>query len=134
MSQTGYRTFRGHVKDGKVHLADPERLKALCEKIEGKQIEVRIVMWYPNRSLNQNSWYWGVIVPMIAEYCGYEPEEVHSALKEQFLKDHTDAQLPRIRSTASLTTAEFTIYIDACRRLAAGWGVVIPDPQPTEFE
>jgi hypothetical protein len=36
------------------------------------------------RSTNQNSYYWGVVIQLVADYTGAEPEEIHAALKFQF--------------------------------------------------
>ncbi len=72
----------------------------------------------------------------MAEYCGYEPEEMHEALKVRFLLKHgfsnETTTLPTIRSTTDLTTAEFSEYVDQCRRLAAEMGIIVPDPGAVE--
>jgi hypothetical protein len=78
-----------------------------------------------------------VVIPLLAEHIGYETEEMHDALKWRFLQTHTQdehdtaaswVKLPTVRSTADLDTAEFTEYIEQCRRLGAEMGVVIPGP------
>jgi hypothetical protein len=70
------------------------------------------------------------VIPLMAESCGYEDEEMHDALKHQFLRDRENekAGLVLVKSSADLNTAEFTEYVEKCRRLAAELGVVIPDP------
>lgn len=82
------------------------------------------------RSLPQNRYYWGVVIDMVAEETGFEPEDAHLSLREKFLS-FTDAKtgLTIIRSTTSLSTVEFREYCDKIQRWAAEWlGVVIPDP------
>ena len=72
-----------------------------------------------------------VVIPVLAERCGYEDEEMHDALKWRFLQKH-DGPMPTVRSTASLNTVEFSEYTAQCRRLAAQMGVMIPDPGAVE--
>ena len=52
---------------------------------------------------------------------------MHEALKWRFLQKH-DGPLVTVRSTTDLDTAEFTEFIEQCRRLGAEMGVVIPGP------
>ena len=74
-----------------------------------------------------------MVVQLLADHCGYEPDEIHEALKGRFLRDRKNevSGIPKIRSSAGLTTVEFMNYIEDCRRLGAELGVVIPDPDPT---
>ena len=119
--------FRGKIEGGKIHLDYPEDFRELIEKLEGKPITIRLKRYFPNRSLPQNNYYWGCVVALLAEHCGYDKEEAHEALKWRFLQKH-DGPMPTVRSTASLTTVEFGEYVENCRRLAAEMGCVIPDP------
>jgi hypothetical protein len=82
------------------------------------------------RSGQQNKYYWSVIVAMMAEHCGYEPEEMHEVLAMRFLRIEDDPILgtPRRQRTPKTNTAEFTEYIEQCRRLGAQLGLYIPDP------
>lgn len=121
------QVFRGKVEKGRISLDHPESFKALLARLEGKDIALRLARHQRARSLSQNSYYWGVVVPLLAESCGYDNEEMHEALKWRFLERH-DGPMPTVRSTATLNTAEFSEYVDHCRRLAAEMGVVIPDP------
>jgi hypothetical protein len=119
--------FRGTVIDGHFRPDSPGEFKAVLAKLEGKDIAVRLVRFRESRTLSQNGYYWAVVVPMFAECCGYDDEEMHNALKMRFLMKH-DGPMPTVRSTTSLDTKEFTDYIESCRRLAAEMGCVIPDP------
>jgi hypothetical protein len=124
------RIFRGKVGNGRLWLELRDDFAKLIQTLEGKDIEVILRKQRKQRSLNQNSWYWGCIIPLLSEHCGYDAEEMHGALKERFLRDreHETNGLVKIRSSTSLDTAEFTEYVESCRRLAAEMGVVIPDP------
>lgn len=119
--------FGGTVQNGKICLEHPGAFKAVLARLEGKQIGLRLTKHSHTRSLSQNAYYWGVVVPLLAESCGYSDDEMHDALKWKFLQRH-DGPMPTVRSTAGLNTAEFSEYIEQCRRLGAEMGLVVPDP------
>ena len=120
--------FRGRAQNGRLVLEKRDDFAKLIQHLDGQEIDVTLCRHRAPWSLSQNGYYWAVVVPLLAEYCGYEREEMHEALKMKFLLTHEDSAFPTLRSTTDLDTAEFTEYIEQCRRLAAGYGVVIPDP------
>ncbi len=119
--------FAGRVEGGRIHLEKPQLWRALLERNEGQEVGLSLTRRRKDRSLPQNAYYWGVVVAMLAEHCGYLPEEVHDALKAKFLMDHS-GELPRIKSTTALDTKEFGEYVDRCIQLAAELGIVVPSP------
>jgi len=127
------RVFRGAIQEGKIKLENAPRFHSLIASLAGEQIELILRKHKSRRSNSQNSWYWGCIVPLLAEHCGYDAEEMHEALKHKFLRIHDDSELPTVRSSAKLTTAEFTEYVEKCRRLGAELGVYIPNPGEVEI-
>lgn len=70
------------------------------------------------RSLQQNSYYWGVICKLVSDHTGYSPEETHQIFAEMFLSYEKDGRT-FTRSTTKLKTAEFEEYMENCRRWAA---------------
>ena len=130
--------FRGRIENDRICLERREDFAGLIHELNGADIDLRLSKHRNSRSISQNSYYWGVVVPLLAEHCGYEIEEMHEALKWRFLQTHagpnefetkaTWVKLPTVRSTADLDTAEFTEYIESVRRLAAEMGVSIPSP------
>ena len=92
------------------------------------------------RSLPQNAYYHGIIVPEIKRgmfEIGYDEistNEVHEFLKTKFLQKETiNKKTGEIiyvpGSTAKLTTIEFNEFLDKCQRFAAEYlGIVILDP------
>lgn len=92
-----------------------------------------------NRSLNQNAFYHGCIIPEFKRgfyEIGYDltSSDVHEFLKDRFLKKEipnkeTGEFLEVPVSTATLTTIEFNEFISKCQQLAAEYlNIVIPDP------
>ena len=113
-----------------------EGLKAFA----GDEVIVSVTKRYGKRSLAQNSWLWGVALPLIAEHCWYdhhEHERLHyDLLAVRFGTETINPTLPgataRIvpaKTSSQLTKAEFSDYIDWLVRYAAtDLGVVVPLP------
>jgi hypothetical protein len=123
--------FRGKVEKGKLLLDDPSRYLVRIASLEGKKIELTLKKSQETRSLQSNRYYWGVVVKVLADHCGYDSDEMHEALKFKFLSDKCmdDKGLVRIGSTASLTVDEFIQYTNKVVMWAAqDLQVYIPDP------
>jgi hypothetical protein len=109
-------------------------------KFLGKLIEVTIRAKRSKRSLDQNAYWHGVVVPMIADETGYdrhEHDQVHYALVSLCFGTHEDRlshlQVPNARSS-QLTTKQFTELIEwAVRWAAVTLGVVIPLPNEVPY-
>ena len=124
----------GKVKDGKLKLDAPQSYLVELSKLEGQRIELTIRKERHTRSLSQNKYYWGVIIEILSDYFGYDKEEMHEALKFKFLKRHEDTDLVTVGSTAKLSTAGFTEYIDDIIRWASTeYQVVIPSADGIEL-
>ncbi len=120
--------FHGRSEDGRLKLDDRQKFQELLQRLDGERISITVKKFRRGRSLRQNSWYWSGILPVLAEFCGYEVEELHEGLKARFLKRHEDSPLPTVASTASLSTIEFSDYVERVRQLAAELGCNVPDP------
>jgi len=122
--------WRGKVQHGKIQLERRADFAALKMRMEGQEIELVLRKFRRQRSLQANSYYWGVVVPILGEHIGYDAEEMHDALKQRLLRDHEHEVdgFAKVKSSASLNTAEFSEYVEQCRRLAAEMGVYIPSP------
>jgi len=97
------------------------------------------------RTDRQNRYYWGVVIDMICyqisgNTSSAEKEEVHRSLVRHFLvEDHVNlvggvniSSAPP--STTSLSTVEFTEYIESVRKWAAEFLYLnIPDPNQVDF-
>jgi hypothetical protein len=80
------------------------------------------------RSEQQNRYYWGVVVDLLAAHTGYTADEMHAALKMMFLLVRRQGKPDTVKSTAKLTKDEFCEYIDNIQKWAATeLGCVIPD-------
>jgi RNA-binding protein YhbY len=93
------------------------------------------------RTLNQNSYYWGIVAPMVKNglrEAGYNEvrtnEEAHEVMKCLFLKRtiHSEKNGDDIvisGSTSELTTKEFNVFLEEIWQWAAQYlGIQIPMP------
>ena len=75
--------FWGKVVDGRLVIHDIKRLHEYLIGLHG-EVEITIRKWRPNRTLNQNAYYW-VLLALVAEHTGLESEEVHQTFEQKFL-------------------------------------------------
>jgi hypothetical protein len=130
------RTFLAIVQDGKAHLTAPVAYRQFLQQFDnGDELDVVLQPHRRTRTNPQNRYYWGVVVKLLAEHCGYEPDEMHEALKARFLGAN-DPQfgLLKIGSTRKLTTVEFGVFLEQCQQLGAEMGVYIPNPNDVDLE
>lgn len=120
--------------DEKGKLVLPESVRALLacylHTLAGKPVDVIVRQHRDQRTNPQNRYYFGVVVPLIADSCGYEVDEMHELLAMRFLRIEDDPVTgsPRRKHTPDTNTKEFADYLDACIRFGAELGVVIPEP------
>lgn len=130
------------VKDGKTSMSDSEwdRYRKWLLSHEG-EYEFIIKKKFKKRSLPQNAWCHGVIVPMIGNEIGEEDHnKVFALLKSKFLsktehiagKDGKWEEVNIVGRTSKLSTEQFGIFCEKCRKWASEFlGIVIPDPDPS---
>jgi hypothetical protein len=108
-----------------------EILKAI-QQFEGKTIIFKLSILSKKRSLEQNSYYWGVIIPItknaISESWGevWSTEKTHEFLKSKFLfyeKINTEtSEIIRVpKSTTENTTTDQENYYSEIREFLKEW-------------
>ena len=85
------------------------------------------------RSIEQNSYMWGVVYDMIADEMGITPDEAHQMLAKMFLKikeiEVKGVIYAITKSTTKLKTDEMEEYLEKCRRFASmELHILIPKP------
>ena len=115
---------------GKVIIRDRQSFDNYAKTLQGHELEVIIRKRKSQRSIQQNRFYFGCVVKLIGEYCGYDTDDMHEALAMKFLRidDCPITGVPRRKRTPKTNTAEFAAYVDQCIRFGAELGVVIPEP------
>lgn len=128
----------GRVKQGRLEIRRRQEMRNTIAKWKDGDVLITITPRRAARSMNQNAWYWGVIVEHLSEHTGHTPDELHELLKAMFLPKRLAVQDQNGEiqgeyviggSTTKLNTLEFGEYCEAIRQWAAETlGVVIPDP------
>ncbi len=125
--------FKGKIEKGKIKPETTDKFAVYLAKLEGKPVEIVVRKQKSQRSLDQNSYYWGVVIEILRDHFGYESEEMHEALKFKFLRTHEGEALESVKSTAKLNTAEFEDYLERVRRWAiTEYNCFIPLPNEVE--
>lgn len=137
-------TFEGIIANG--HLPGSVRLQIsdAMRRAEGKRVRIALSEVRRRRSSNQNSFYWGVVIPavkeLIADYgTDADEEEVHAYLKEHvggfkmIVTDPSGVKKTIPGSSRKLSTYEFEAYLEKIRAWAAQFDFQIPLPNEMEI-
>lgn len=119
----------GKVEKGKLNLNNRERFQVNLVKLEGKEVELSVVERKSTRSLKQNAYYWGVIIKLLSEYCGYDPDEMHERLQYRFLRKRLPDGFVYVQRSKNLNTKQMETYHSKIREWASmEHSTFIPDP------
>jgi hypothetical protein len=126
------------IEKGKLIFTDPVNYSKVISSLEGKAVVVNIKEPRSQRSINQNGYYWGVVINILADFTGYSDDEVHEILKAKFLSAEKKVGNEVVKyaiSTTTLDTLEFEDYCHKIREWAsASLNVYIPVPGEVDFE
>ena len=125
--------FSGRVEGGRVLMEGQikDTFDGYLKTMEGEEVFVVVRKPgkdYPQRSSQQNRYYWKQVVGIPAEEYGYLPEEMHDAFKLIFLRMDEEGKPKTIKSTTALTTVEFSEYVEKCAQWCAEHGIYVPPP------
>ncbi len=131
--------YTGKVTDGKLKLVHEARFKEELKTFEGKTVTLTLHKKTNKRSNAQNSYYWGVVVPLVQEGARdmgekLTADQTHEMLKRECLKGElinkeTGDIVNFARTTTVLTTVEFMDFIADIQQFATEFmGLYIPDP------
>lgn len=135
--------FEGDIVEKKLKLFDHvKKAMALWYSTfpNGTKVDITIRKHREKRSNEQNAYYWGVVVPILADYFGHDnPEDMHEDLKLKFnpMKSKIDKDKTIGGTTTKLSTVDFysaeTSYIERiCRWAASDYSIYIPPPKKIE--
>lgn len=123
--------FQAIVKDGKVVFGDRGRWLSWLAKLEGFEVNIWVDKLEFTRTEQENKYYWGVVVKIMADEMGLIPAEAHELLKSLFLKKGIEYKGKRweyVGSTAKLTIKDFEEYVEKCRNWLMVQGINCPLP------
>lgn len=126
-----YPKFYAQIENGVLTHLDREAFTNYLKTLNGL-VKIEVKPHKKIRSLNQNNYYWGVVLQIISEDTGHTPEELHDVFRKMFLS-HTTKKvfgltLDHLATTTDLTTVEFMNYIDRITALVGEAGITIPPP------
>ena len=135
--------FEVHVVDHKPKMLDRERasfLRWVSTFKNGQKLELVVRKWKEKRTEDQNRYYWGVVIPILADHFGHDtPEAMHEDLKREFnpVQSRIDPGKTVGGTTTTLSTVDFfsadDSYIERIVRWAATeHSVFIPPPEKIE--
>ncbi len=122
--------FTGTIQDGKLLLDNKPEFTAHLHTLNGKRVNVSVEKQTRRRSQDQNEWYWGVILKMISQHTGQDPQSLHEAFKYKFSEKITLNGLVIPQSTRTRDTIDFSAYCESIRQWAREFlNLDIPDPK-----
>lgn len=134
--------FEGDIVERKLKIQDriKREISRWCSTFKnGDHVDIIIRKHRDKRTDEQNKYYWGVVILILSNHFGYDPEEMHEELKLMFnpVQSKIDPSRKIGGSTTKMNTVEFyhdqDSYIEKIRRWAATeYGVFIPDPKKVE--
>jgi|TARA_Y100000034_G_scaffold64432_1_gene77951 hypothetical protein len=129
--------FRGKIEEGKLVLDRNDLFKRAIHVFEGERVVVTVTKQFNKRSLPQNAYYWGVVLPTISEDTGHTVMELHDIFKGMFLPKRAvkfkDKVYHLMGSTTKLSVGGFVEYIERINAEAGSLGIVIPTPEEAGF-
>ena len=126
------KIYFGKVKFGRFRPNNVDDFKEGLKSLEGKEVQFSIGTIRKNRSMPQNRYYWGVVIPILSREIGYNREETHQALRIKFLSKK-DGTIPTALSTTELSTTGWEDYMRDIRMWASSF-LQCYIPQPNEVE
>lgn len=133
--------FFGKTENGNLQIYKRDEFRNHLLKLSGKEIEITVDKMTRKRTTgkydqgeegNQNGYYWTIIIPILGEYFGYLPDEIHEALKFKFLRKAGDDKLPTVKSSTKLNRIDWEDWMEKIRIWAlADYNIKIP--LPNEF-
>jgi|ERR1035441_9487621 hypothetical protein len=128
--------FEGQVNgDGKLLVDKGEKLKQYLAGLNGKRVQVMVEKIKHSRTNGQNRYYHGVVVKLIAQHTGHDPEMIHELLKQMFSPKWHYPNGGSLKTlgiptpTTRLDTLEFVEDTEKCRMWANQFlGLSIPLP------
>jgi len=139
--------FRFKLEDGMMHYYKDQDFHGYIKSLPDGEYTITVKKRGRPRSDNQNAYYWGVVIGMLAEeFAGDRSsdmlDQIHNAMRNKFLKrvytklnKDKRIQVETARSTTELSTVDFEEYMKLIRTWASEeLGVYIPLPNEAEMQ
>jgi hypothetical protein len=96
---------------------------------KNRHVTVTVSRYVKPKSLPQLALYFSQVVPPYADYCGYDPDEMHKELKRAYLVPQlvvsrlTGEEMKELPSLRDLNVEEMTAYLERCLREGRQLGI-----------
>lgn len=122
--------------EGKLNAEDRRGFLDAMRAFRGEPFLVKVGPIQRGRSLNQNRYYWGVVLALLSEHTGHTPMELHEYFKARYNSDVlmlVNRETGEIvdertiaKTTTTMSTEQFTAYLEQIIQCAAELGCVVP--------
>ena len=145
-----YPVFKAKAVGARLYFEDAEKLRDYLFTLADKRLDVVIKKEVKHRSRQEEKYYHGVVVAMVAEAMGIDNQMAHEFLKSLFLRVEEKTaggfRMERILSTVELSDASYREYWTKCQRWASlptlpeglgadsGLELYIPAPNEIDYE
>lgn len=131
--------FTGRVSAGVLRFDNDQVWRNYAQRLEGRDVEIVVRRPRSQRSLAQNAFWHGVVVPIMADFMGEDHMSTHYALLGECFGYHQNPKLekmvPNHGSSSALSVQEFSELIEWAPPWAmVNFGVRIPLPNECEYE
>jgi len=125
--------FAGSVDDhGHVRPDQVNATRGRLAKWKGKRVTVVVRRYVKPKTNQQLALYFAAVMPAWAEWCGYDPDEMHRELKRAFLAPQlvlarlTGEERMELPSLADLNAEEMSTYLERVLREGRQRGIEFP--------
>jgi hypothetical protein len=126
-----YETL-GVIEAGVFRLQERDLFNRAMKRFADGPVVVSVKTTKPQRSGAQNRYWHGVVIPLFADHCGYEFDEMKDALALKLLPKEIADMNGEIRivpgHTSHLNVQQFNELIERAQRLGAEMEIYVPDP------
>lgn len=135
--------FEGDIVNKKLKISEREKeaIRRWCATFQnGTHLDITIKKHKTKRSNEQNAYYWGVVIPILADHFGHDnAEDMHEDLKQEFNPIESKVKPGKMigGTTTKLSTVDFfsaeTSYVERiCRWASMEHELYIPPPKKVE--
>lgn len=128
--------FLVQVHAGEIKHIKPDEFQNYANSLQDGLYEIILRKQKELRSIEQNAYFHGVVVALIAQHTGHPTQDVKDFLKSQFLTKEIvirDKVYKIVRHTANLSKSEFEDFMRDCRMFGDTIGVYIPLPNEVDL-
>jgi len=128
--------FKGTCKKGKPVLADSEKWFLHLCTLDGKECEFIARKKSKRKTNKENKYFRGIVVPLIAQHCGYTNDKAFGVLQQKFFLYEDEKGVKYIKSTK--LDVWNTIYWEGKMSEIRQWAseflhIYIPKPNETDY-